>query len=303
MNNHNLISRSIDYIEEHLEQDLSLKGIAQAMFYSEYHFHRTFQYFMGETVSNYIRKRRLSNAAELLAYTDRKVLDIAIECGFGAHETFTRAFRKMYGILPSDCRKQGFPPFIVPRAVPLLSDESITLNWSDYRMQPRIETLPAMRIIGFSLATSTIDGQNHKEIPVFWQDHMREQWRDRVPGKKNPNVELGVCTAIDEDGSFRYIIGFEADNETAVPEGLVEYFIPEATYAIFTTPPADNEQFSAAIQGTWGNIFRDWFPGSGYEQAYAPDFEWYDERCWGETNKVIDIYIPVQPAAGQQANP
>ncbi|HEY4390376.1 MAG TPA: AraC family transcriptional regulator [Paenibacillus sp.] len=298
MNNINLVSRSIDYIENHLEQELSLKGIAQAMFYSEYHFHRIFQHFTGETVSNYVRKRRLSNAAELLAYTDRKVLDIAMECGFGSHETFTRAFRKMYGMLPSDCRKRGIPPFIVPRAAPLLmSDESITLNWSDYRMQHRIETLPAMRIIGFSLTTTTDNGQNHKEIPEFWQKYMHEQWRDLVPGKKRPEVELGVCTPVDEDGSFRYIIGFEVDNETAVPEGMAEFLIPEATYAIFTTPPADNERFSLAIQETWGVIFRDWIPSSGYEQACSPDFEWYDERCWGDTDIVMDIYIPVQPTS------
>lgn len=298
MNQISIIQQSIDYIEARLSEELTLAGIAKAMFYSEYHFHRTFLYFIGDTVTSYVRKRRLSKAAELLTNSDLKVLDIALCCGFGSHEAFTRAFRKMYGILPTECRKQGYPPYLVPKAEPLLTfGAQITNDWGDYRMEYRIEQLPAMRIMGFALQTTTVDGQNNAEIPVFWQEYMRERWGERVPGKKNPNVELGVCTACDEDGSFRYIIGFEVDEATEVPEGLTDYRIPSATYAIFTTPQAGEADFSSSIQETWNEIFTNWFPASGYEQAAAPDFEWYDERCWSKEGKQIDIYIPVQKAS------
>lgn len=152
MNQINTIQQSIDYIEERLGEELTLAEVAKAMFYSEYHFHRTFLYFVGDTMTSYIRKRRLSQAAELLAHSDQKVLDIALRCGFSSHEAFTRAFRKMYGILPTECRRRGCPPYLVPKANPLRDFVAqISYDWGDYDMQYRIEQVPSMRILGFSL--------------------------------------------------------------------------------------------------------------------------------------------------------
>ncbi|MEF2966159.1 AraC family transcriptional regulator [Paenibacillus sp. M1] len=300
MNNVTIIQQSIEYIEERLNEELTLKGVSQAMHYSEYHFHRTFLYLVGDTVTSYIRKRRLSKAAEMLAYTDRKVLDIALECGFASHEAFTRAFRKMYGILPSACRRLGYPPFLVAKAEPqFLLEAQNSMKWGEFCMEYRIESRPAMRIIGYAITTTTQGGENSKEIPAFWQTYMQNRLGEKVPGKKNPNVELGICTTYDEDGNFRYIIGFEVEESAQAPEGMVEYEIPESTYAIFTTPPAGKDNFTASIQETWNVIFGEWFPTSGYEQAFAPDFEWYDERCYPEEGKQIDIYIPVEPKSNQ----
>ncbi|RCX16202.1 AraC family transcriptional regulator [Fontibacillus phaseoli] len=297
MNNFETIQQSIEYIESRLDEELTLKEVSQAMHYSEYHFHRTFLYMVGDTVTSYIRKRRLSKAAELLAFSNKKLLDIALECGFGSHEAFTRAFRKMYGILPSACRRLGRPPYIVAKAeLQPLFDEKIYLERGEVNMEYRIETSQAMRVIGYGIQTTTVEGQNSTEIPAFWQAYMKDRLGEKVPGKKRPDVELGICTAMDEDGMFRYIIGFETDNVTEVPEGMVDYVIPEATYAIFTTPPVSQEDFTSSIQETWNQIFSEWFPSSGYEQACAPDFEWYDQRCWPKEGKQIDIYIPVQPA-------
>ncbi|WP_068782780.1 AraC family transcriptional regulator [Paenibacillus phocaensis] len=300
MNPINTIQQSIDFIEERLGEELTLAGVAKAMFYSEYHFHRTFLYFVGDTMTSYVRKRRLSRAAELLTHTDLRVLDIALHCGFSSHEAFTRAFRKMYGILPTECRRRGCPPYLVPKANPLRDFVAqISYDWGDYVMQSRIEQIPSMRILGFSIQTTTVEGQNNQDIPAFWQKYMREQWGPRVPGKLHPNVELGVCTTLDEDGTFRYIIGFEVDEAAEVLEGMTEYRIAPATYAIFTTPPAGEADFTSSIQQTWDEIFTSWFPASEYEQMAAPDFEWYDERCWPKEGKQIDIYIPVQRAGAK----
>ncbi|WP_334077434.1 AraC family transcriptional regulator [Paenibacillus sanfengchensis] len=299
MNQMDVIRKSIEYIEARLDADLTLKGVASAMHYSEYHFHRTFLYVVGETVTSYIRKRRLSKAAELLAGSDSKLLDIALECGFHSHAAFTRAFRRMYGILPTACRRHGQPPFLYPKAefADLCSDAQNYGKWGDYAMEYRIETCPEMRIIGYSIKTNTVDGENSRDIPAFWQKYMEERLGERVPGKKRPDVELGLCTAYEEDGSFHYIIGFEVEETTQLPDGMFEYRVPEAQYAIFTTPPANEEEFIESIQQTWNKIFAEWFQSSGYEQAYGPDFEWYDQRCWPKEGKRIDIYIPVQPAA------
>lgn len=296
--NSTLIQQSIEYIEQRLGEELTLKEIAQAMHYSEYHFHRTFLYWVGDTVTSYIRKRRLSKAAEALIYSDKKILDIALEYGFGSHESFTRSFRKLYGMMPSECRKLDMPPFLVPVAQPGLMLAALQNDeWSVHHMETRIEQYRAMRIIGYSIETTVSGGCNNTDIPAFWQKYMQEQLAPTIPGKQNPEVELGICTPMNSDGSFQYIIGFEVDEKTVTPEGMTEYFIADATYAIFTTPAANETDFVASIQNTWNAIYTDWFPTSGYEQASAPDFEWYDPRCWPQEGKQIDIYIPVQPVS------
>ncbi|AWB43339.1 AraC family transcriptional regulator [Paenibacillus sp. CAA11] len=297
MNSIDKIRQSIDYIEKHLSEELTLSGLAQAAFYSEYHYHRIFQHFVGDTVMSYIRRRRLSKAAEQLTGTERRVLDIALECGFRNPETFSRAFRKMYGMLPTECRQLGTVPFLIaPVWLPASSAAPHLKEWREFAMQPKIITLPAKRVIGYALHTNVAEGQNFKEIPAFWQHYIQNKLWEQIPGKQPPYVELGICTPADNEGRFRYIIGFETSEDEAVPEGLVEFHLQEAQYAVFTTPPADEAEFSSTIQHTWDLIFRNWFPESGYEYAKAPDIEWYDERSSGTTNKQMDIYIPVKPA-------
>ncbi len=70
-------------------------------------------------------------------------------------------------------------------------------------------------------------------------------------------------------------------------------------YAVFTTPRAKEEDFSASIQSTWVEIFSKWFPDSGYEHDGTIEFELYDERCYGKEGKQIDIYIPVKKQAAK----
>ena len=88
------ICMSIDFIEANLDEEMTLVEIACWAYFSAYHFHRVFQGVVGETVMEYIRKRRLTKAAHSLLHTERKIIDIAMGYGFKSPETFTRAFRK-----------------------------------------------------------------------------------------------------------------------------------------------------------------------------------------------------------------
>jgi len=109
--------------------------------------------------------------------------------------------------------------------------------------------------------------------------------------------EYGICFPHDvETGKFTYAIGVKVDNYDNASEDMFKGEVPEATYAVFTTPPADYAEngFVKAIEGTWKYIFERWFPNSGYEFASEKvDFEFYDERCHGDKGVVMDIYIPI----------
>ncbi|WP_054954928.1 GyrI-like domain-containing protein [Paenibacillus dakarensis] len=109
--------------------------------------------------------------------------------------------------------------------------------------------------------------------------------------------EYFVCFPVGmETGSFTYVAAVKGDKQPPGGVSLFQGEVPEAMYAVFTTPPADyaDQGFVQTVAGTWRYILEDWFPRSGYE--YAPDkveVEFYDERCHEQTGAVMEIYIPV----------
>ena len=92
---------AIDYIEDHLLEDLDIETIAAESFSSLYHFQRVFSIVCDMTLGEYIRNRRLSLAGSELARGENKVIDIVIKYGYDNPDSFTRAFQKFHGILPS----------------------------------------------------------------------------------------------------------------------------------------------------------------------------------------------------------
>lgn len=105
MNYDDCIKKSIKYIEDNLSNKIELKDIANNVFLSKYHFHRVFHAVAGEPVAEYIRKRRLMEAADELLNTDDKIVDIAFKYQFNSQEVFTKAFKRLYGISPREFRR------------------------------------------------------------------------------------------------------------------------------------------------------------------------------------------------------
>jgi AraC-like DNA-binding protein len=105
MNYDACIKKSIEYIEHNLNKKIELKELADKVFLSKYHFHRVFHASVGEPVAEYIRKRRLMEAANELQGTDDKIVDIALKYQFSSQEAFTKAFKKLYGMPPREFRR------------------------------------------------------------------------------------------------------------------------------------------------------------------------------------------------------
>ena len=161
----------IDYIEEHLTEDIDYGALARIALCSTYHFQRMFAYIAGVPLSEYIRRRRMSLAAVDLQSGER-VIDIGLKYGYSSPTAFNRAFQSVHGVAPSALRSEGagvksFPPLRFKLTVRGVEE----LNY-------RIETRGDFRIVGRSYPLSREIEQNFLEVPQMWQGG----GRGRQPG-------------------------------------------------------------------------------------------------------------------------
>ena len=285
----NRLKKSILYIEANLGEEISLADIAKPAGMSPYHFHRIFHLNIGLPPADYLRKRRLSQAALALMGGKGSILELALDCQYETHESFTRAFKREFGINPAQVRKKHKELELA--GVPDISALKQSLKGKGRKeMEPKIVAKKAFDVIGVELATTTTDGRNFSEIPAFWDKYLQAKTEEKIPNKADPMVSYGICADFKEDGNFKYLIAFEATSLKDIPEGLVGRTIPAAKYAIFTA----KGKLSDCIQDMMKYIYREWFPKSGKERADSPDLEAYDVRRMSKGSWEIDLYIPIE---------
>lgn len=290
MNYRACIQASIDHIEEHLKDDLTAEELAKIAGFSPYHYSRVFHAYVGKTIMEYVRYRRLASAVAELAQ-GKRIIDVALEYGFETHRGFGKAFRKIYGCSPEKYRLYG------SRQVPMKVDLLLLAHYhlrGAIVMEPQIVTKAAFKVAGYELKTTTRDNLSNREIPAFWGKMTAEHF-DILHNKLHSvnEAELGLSFPTDPTaGDFSYVIGVEVSDFEGVPADLFTAEIPETVYAIFTTPANDGEEHIApVIQGTWDYIHETWFPNSGYEFAEGKaDFEFYS--CNNQEKKV-KIFLPI----------
>lgn len=279
------LTDSIDYIENNLTEKVDIVKIASIACMSRFHFQRSFSMLTGVTVSEYIRKRRLTLAAQELLHSNSKVIDVALKFGYETPESFSKAFRQTHGIPPSAVRKQSQPLKAFPRIsfhIQIKGDEE---------MQYKIVEKEAFKIIGKGIRTTETNGQNHRDIQKFWADSNQNGFVDSLARNCGELGLLGVCMEFDqEQNEFTYFIGAENVNQQ-VPTELIEKEIPATTWAVFpVTGPMPN-----AIEKAWSRIFSEWFPSTGFEHAGGMEFESYpDSRDSSLENYYTEIWIPIK---------
>lgn len=279
----------LQYIDTHIKEKLNIEKLAGRAGFSPYHFCRVFQWNVGYSIMEYVRKRKLAFAAFDLN-SGHKITNIANDYGFETHSGFTKAFRRHFGCTPEKYRTHS--SFDAPK-LPILKKSKQYFD-GGIVLEPKMTIIKPVKLAGFA---KKININDSKEISTFWRSYLSDGRCEKLhsePFLKN-QAEYGACFPVDpENGEFEYVIGIEVNDGHQVPNEYHVCIIPEALYAVFTTPPSDNTTFLAALQGTWSYIFSEWFPNSGYEFAEGiVNFEIYDERCMGETGKIEDIYIPV----------
>lgn len=264
------IQAVLDNVEAHLTEEIDVHDVAARAYISTYHFQRVFSAVCGVPFGEYIRRRRLTQAAQELQ-RGCKVIDTALKYGYDSPDSFARAFRRFHGVLPSQAGQPGvtltsFPPM------------KISLKEGGTMMEYKIVEKPAFTVMGckkqFNNETS------YQEIPKWWNEMLAQE--PAVMG------QFGVC--IDTDGKlFDYMIADLYQPWKPTPEDCVTYTLPAGTWAVFPCT-------LGTLQDTNTRMWRDWLPACReYKLAGRYNLEFYYELNQADpASSGVELWLPVE---------
>lgn len=287
------LEKAINYIEEHIEENIFIKDIAQEVGISSFYLQKSFQIATGYSIGEYIRKRKLYLAAEELKKNKSKIIDIAYKYGYETPESFSKAFNKFHGTTPSKVKSGNkYQPFY-----------KISINLSikqEKEMKVKITPMFPIKLIGFMKQFNYEN--SYTEIPKYW-DEICNKYCQRIYAGKDPITkqehaivdncigEYAIC--IDDDNNektFKYMIAGRYTGGD-IPKGMSLFELEKGDWAVFDCYGPNPE----TLQKTNTQIFNDWIPNNKeYKVRANYNIEWYD--CTGDMNDSdyhSAIWIPI----------
>ncbi|SMC27900.1 AraC family transcriptional regulator [Andreprevotia lacus DSM 23236] len=295
-------NRVLDHIDQHLAEPIDLAQLADVAHFSRFHFHRLFAAWMGETLGDYLRRRRLERGTFLLScQPELNVLSVALACGFGSGEAFARAFKLHFGSTPTAWRAAA----AVRREAAKRNPDQAARNDDQAPQWP-----PAHHGCADQHTAEPSDMQvqlsNLKPVRVAYQRHIGPYgpaitafWQQRVtPWLQSHGLERQTCYGIGHDApdvtpaaKCRY------DACVALPDGVTPSgnitTLPGGRYAVaeFAGPLSE-------IPAAWTWLLRDWLPGSGLQCDDRPCFEQFEPHAAFDAASGVfrcQLCIPVRP--------
>ena len=183
------IETVIDYIESHLDEKLDLEKVSEAVHYSKYHLHRMFTNTVGMTIHDYVQRRQLTEAAKLLVFSSKPIIEVAFFCGYESQQAFSSAFKSMYKVPPAQYRDKGnFYPlqlqFVLHKNIPskVFAKEDVCIA--------RVEDIPAW----MDLMRLVIDGYPVMDEADYLNEITRAIEEERALILKTCNIIIGAMT-------------------------------------------------------------------------------------------------------------
>jgi len=283
LNHIDRINQVIEYIEFHLDENLDLSSLAAKSALSKYHFHRIFKALLGEPPLNYVERRRIIRAAHHLLNSNKRIIDIAFDVGFGSHESFTKKFKKWFLLTPSQFRKAK--PNIRFETMARLGPLDLRLSQGTAKPNPAI-----IHKYTFSICGYVYSGNDTRAIHPLWEKLWTKFNHENIAENNGPF--FGACfhdVDMRNNEVFEYYAGVEYGHSTEVPKGFKAIEIPENNYAVFThRGPIE------MIERTYNQIYGNWLPFSEYTPTMDLDIIVVDRRFAGRDEKnEVDILIPV----------
>lgn len=273
------------YIESNLDGDIDFEKVAQLACCSEYHFRRMFSLLSGIPLSEYIRRRRLSQAALELRYSTIKVIDVAIKYGYDSPDAFSRAFQALHGVTPTEAKIDG----VLLKAIPPMTFRLIIQGGTE--MDYRIVQKEAFYIVGIKKQVSLLYNGVNPEITEMWKSLTENDIHDL---KSLSNVEpQGLVSGStnftenrEEGTKLDHYIGVATNTPSTKWDTLT---VAPSLWAVFTV----RGKFPDEVQATWGRIYSEWLMMSEYEIGQGPEMLWNANKDITSPNFHSEIWIPI----------
>lgn len=286
-----VVVRALEKIESNLFSDYGARDLASEFERSHWHFQRLFKCVVGVPVSQFMRRRRLTEGARLLRSTDSKIVDVALSLGFGSHEAFSRSFKTEFGIGPLEYRKTA--DYVLTNLVDQIHREKLEFFWNDVQRSPEIVEIPERNLVGVvtEYRSHFLEGSDcARKVVAQWQAFLRSH--EPINGSRSSRF-FGVAMSSESEllnERLTYLSAVESvDPARAVPAGMISFQLPKGTYARFRNRGADQKR-SLLIDYVYGI----WLPSSGRPRRVGFDFEEFDSAYRiGDDSSISHFYVPI----------
>lgn len=286
--------RVLAHIDRHLGDSLDLPTLADVAHFSAFHFHRLFAAWMGETLGDYLRRRRVEvGAAKLSAQPRLTVLQAALDVGFGSSEAFSRAFKSHFGASPSGWRTRRRAPAELSNPdhdaarAPSNNGASATPPRAD-ALPVKIVERPAAKVVYLRHL-----GPYGPNVNQFWATRVYP-WLVANDLLGQPRYGIGHDDpSITDPARCRYDACAEMPVDFEPRGSALTATIPGGRYAVLPF-----EGNVAQVADAWTHVLRDWLPSSGLQLDGRPCYEYYQPGVPDDAKTGVfrcDICIPVAP--------
>jgi len=273
-------NRTVDYIDASLCTGADERELRRLSGYSPAMFSRVFSIFTGLTLQEYIRGRKLTEAAFDLRSSGERVIDVALRYGFGSPDSFTAAFKEFHGRTPSEVRDGK--PFRVMSKLRL----ALSVKGGE-EMRVSIQRKP-----GFTVAGLMRKGIGSSECTATWKA-LHKSWNYKKLSALGNGQSYGMCFDVEDPGIFNYLAGYDAADGAAARElGLDVYEVSENEYAVVTLEGPVPE----CIHHGWRFMMESFLPEHGYRHSGAPDFEVYGSGDMYARDYEMELWVPIEKA-------
>ena len=273
-------NNTIDYLETVLDDEIDEKKVTQLSGYSYSMFSRLFSILTETTLSEYLRSRRLTEAAVILRNKDEKIIDVAFKFGYESSDSFGTAFKNFHGFTPSEVRN-GKPFKLVSRVQLALSVRG-----------GRSMNITIQKKQAFTVAGVNEQSINSSLCPSVWDKLYEKYSHDELASLGN-GQSVGVCHDVENSSTINYMAGYIVnDVDKARSMGLDILEVDEAEYAVVELTGSVPD----CIHTGWKYAMEVFFPEHGYIHSGKPDFEYYHEGDMHSKDYKMELWIPITKA-------
>lgn len=262
------IQKTVDYIEEHISEEIRIESLAQLASLSQFYYQRLFSRLVKKPVNEYIKLRRLARASEALLNREEKILDIALDFGFSSHEIFTRNFKSAFGMTPEEFRSNTvrLNNYVKPQLLLnyTLVDENVPLIADGIVLEITRKRIAAPQYFAGLRTEEPIEqmpgggGTGIDTLGVLWDSFHTA--KAEIPGILPDGAELGVTFPGTREGCYCYFAGAEAVSGSD-PESFATWVLQKGEYIVCQFEAEDFEHLVMdAVYKAHRYLFETWLP-------------------------------------------